>query len=108
MPPKKKSPAVPVPEYPKVVETFRRVGTYDTASWTWEEPICFNSTVAVEKYRITVERIEESVDVYKERLTKLWRGCGNNNHCQYLEATAKRLGVNLNPVDFGKDHKKNS
>jgi hypothetical protein len=81
----------------KVFETFRELGTFGRQQLTQDEPSCFNGVVRVEKYRVTVEKVEEPPEVIEERLQKLW--AENTNHHNYgpLEAMANRLGVKLRP-----------
>jgi hypothetical protein len=85
-----------------VIETFLkpfydvdRLARHDT-------PSCFNQTVAIQKYRVTVERIEEPVEVYHERLKKLWHESDNHHNGDALKAAADKLGLELSYHDFGK------
>lgn len=87
-------------------ETFRKPGSYTIAEMKRDEPTCFNSDVFVVKYRITIEKIEEPKEVYEERLTKLWRECDNHHHYYPIMGTAKKMGIELNAEDFGKDRKR--
>ena len=82
------------PEFPKVIETFgnpmwamTRVGG--------SEPSCWNGDVSVLKYRITVELIEEPVEVIRARLQDLWDRCDNHHHAAPLQSAANRYGVEL-------------
>lgn len=79
----------------KQFETFRNIGSYEESNLTQKEPSCFNKEVRVERYRITVEPIVESTEIYAERLQKLWDECDNMHHLEPLRTTAKRLGVTL-------------
>ncbi len=93
-------------EYPNVIETFRGIGDYELAHLTDNSPSAFNGFVRVEKFRITIERINEPQDVYAARLTELWETCDNIHHMQPLKATAARLGVTLDHSKYGKRRKK--
>lgn len=79
------------PEYRVVVETFRPP-LWEMERDVQKEPSAFNGNVRVEKYRITIEKIEEPIEVIHERLEKLWRECDNWHHWTPLENTAKRFG----------------
>lgn len=65
-----------------------------------------NFGVKFRRYRITVEVIDEPVDVLKARLVKLWRGTSNHHDRPKLVAAAKTIGVALDPEEFGADVKK--
>ncbi len=79
----------------KVAETFRKLEGYWLNQLINDNPSCFNGEVSVEKYRITIEKIEEPKEVYKKRLQKLWDECSNYQNWKPLEIAAKRLGVEL-------------
>ena len=79
----------------KKIETFRAIGSYILQQLKQNEPSCFNGIVDVEKYEITIVKIEEPKKVYKERLQKLWDECDNHHHWNPIKATAKKLGVEL-------------
>jgi hypothetical protein len=51
--------------------------------------------VRVEKYRVTIEKIEEPAEVVRARLRKLWAECDNNHNIQPLLATGKKFGIDL-------------
>jgi len=101
---KKKKPTLP--EFPVVLETFRRPGVYERGSLTSGEPSCFNGNVSINRYRITFEEIPEDVEVLYARLLKLWRECTNHHHYSPMRAVAEKLGKTLPPDDFGKDRGK--
>lgn len=93
------------PRYPIVFETFREMGDWEVINMR-RGPSCFNGNVSAIKYRITVEIVEEPQDVIAARLEKLWRECDNHHHYQPIFTTAKRLGVDLNPEDYGIDRRR--
>ena len=86
-------------------ETFQKPGSYEVGRMKDDNPSCFNGWVRVKKYKVTIEPIEESKDVYFERLNKMWRECDNHHHYQPLMATAARLGIELDRNEFRKDEK---
>jgi hypothetical protein len=64
------------------------------------KPDCFNGIVSIHKYRITVELIEEPIEVLKERLEKLYSESDNWHDREPLEAMAKKLGITIDS-EFG-------
>lgn len=101
---KSKKPAKPAPPaYPIVFETFRAVGVWERNQMEQVHPSAFNGQVRVKRYRVTIEEIEESDEVIRERLLKLWREDGNYHHVDPLRAMAKKYGLELNMEDFGRD-----
>jgi hypothetical protein len=95
------------PQYPMVVETFRELNNYQVAEWERDNvPSCFNGYVNVTRYRITIEKVVEPVEVIWERLRKLWRESDNMHHYQPLKVVAARYGLELNPTELGKDRKR--
>jgi len=93
-------------EFPIVFETFRELGSFDVGRLSDDKPSCFNGKVAVRKYRVTIEEIEEPKEVLANRLLKLWHEEDNHHHWQPLKWTASKIGVELNEKEFGKDRKK--
>lgn len=93
MPAKAKRPRKPEPpKFPQITET------YGDPSWTIgrvrSEPTCFNGIVEIVKYRITVEVVEEPVEVLRERLRKLWRETPRNTHTWHpMHRAAEELGM---------------
>lgn len=90
----KRKTKVPVDVYPKSIETFRKVDSWDLRNMQYraEGPDCFNGIVSIKKYKVTVELIEEPVEVYWERLEKLWLECDNHHHWEPLKQAAKSVG----------------
>ena len=78
-----------------IIETFNNIRGYYLTQIKKDSPTCFNGSVCVEKYKVTIEKIEESKEVYKKRLQKLWDECDNHHHWTPLESKAKQLGVKL-------------
>ena len=77
------------------VETFRKPEGSLLRNLISETPNCFNSRVDVEKYEITVVKIEEPKEVYRQRLQKLWEECDNHHHMMPLIRKAHGLGFKL-------------
>ncbi len=99
MPRKPKVSSVDV--WPQVIETFSR--PYVGMIYKLDEPSSFNGIVQVETYRITVEKIPESNEVYAARVRKLWRKCDNHHHRDPLRQAAKKYGVELDDAENGVD-----
>lgn len=80
--------------YPKKIETFRKISDWDLRNiqYNADKPDCFNGVVSIKRYKVTVELIEEPIEVYQERLEKLWVECDNWHHWNPLENAAKEIG----------------
>lgn len=97
------------PEYPVVIETyFPPTSQWERAKFEEWGPSCFNGCVRVERYRITVELIDEPLDVIHARLIKLWEESDNMHHCQPLKNRAAKYGLELPMESYGKRRKKSS
>lgn len=99
---RKTTPPPPKPELPHTFETFRNPAGYSLMQLRQEEPSCFNGAVAVKRYRITAEEIQEPDEVIVERIRKLWRECSNHHHWDPLQRAAAKYGVKLAHADIGK------
>lgn len=79
--------------YPKTIETFRQIGDYELNGYSFQndKPSCHNGNVSIKRYRVTVEIIEEPIEVYHERLEKLWLECDNHHHWAPLQQAAASL-----------------
>lgn len=86
-------------------ETFIPPDSWALRELRQHEPSCFNGIVRVRKYRVTVTPIEESTDVLRERLEKMWVKSDNSHHYQPLMDAAKSLGISLDNHKFGSQRK---
>lgn len=59
------------------------------------EPTAFNGLVRVERYRVTIERIEEPEDVIKARLQELLDLPGHIDKNKHVRKAAAKLGIKL-------------
>ena len=76
-------------------ETFRKLGSYERMNLLQKEPSRFNANVRVVKYKITVEQIDEPLDVIQARIKKLWDECDNRNDRPALKEVAKKYNMDL-------------
>ena len=76
-------------------ETYRPISEFNILSMTDKEPCCWNDEVKIKRYKVTIEEIEEPVEVYAERLQKLWEECDNYHHRTPIQNMAKSLGIKL-------------
>ena len=79
-------------EYPKVIETFRPIGDWELTGMKSSGPSAFNGMVQFRKYRITVEEINEPIEILQERLENLWLECDNHHQWMPLENAARSIG----------------
>jgi len=83
------------PEFPRVLETFHRVGDWDLNRLTENGHSIFNGVVSLRRYRITVEEIVEPKEVLTARLQDLWDRSDNHHEWGPLKCTAHGLGYEL-------------
>lgn len=85
------------PIYPKCVETFRAIGDYEFNGYSFnnKEPSCFNGAVNIKKYKITIEIVDEPLEIYNERLEKLWVESDNYHHYRPLQCVAESIGYSF-------------
>jgi hypothetical protein len=79
----------------KTFETFRDIGQFELRQLTQEQPSCFNGMVRVEKYRVTVEKVQEPVEAIRARLQKMWDECDNHHHREPLARAGLKYGLDL-------------
>lgn len=79
-------------EFPKILETFRDIGAWEFNQISQPEPSCFNDRVRINKYKITVEEINEPNEVYGERLERLWINSNNHHDIDPLKKAATKIG----------------
>lgn len=95
------------PAYPKVVETYREP-SWELRHLESREPAVFNGVVAIRRYRVTAELIDEPIEVLRERLMKLWRQSERNHHSRGpMRAVAEQLGMDPDELltdDQGNDN----
>lgn len=82
-----------------VIETFSRLGAYEVGRLRQDTPFCWNGIVGVERYRITVEKIEEQPEIIHERIKKLWRESRNHHDRTPLLRAAAKFGCELSRAE---------
>jgi hypothetical protein len=80
--------------YPEIVESFGRP-KLEAGNIISSEPSVFNGVVSVERFKLTIERIEENPEVYRERLQCLLQQRLHPDNRRAIKDAAKRLGVDL-------------
>lgn len=102
----KKKKGAPEDVYPKTIEVFRKVGDWELRNMEYnaKEPSCFNGNVSIKRYKVTVEIIEEPIEVYQERLEKLWIESDNHHHWAPLENFAASINYKFKGK-FGENRK---
>lgn len=73
-------------------ETFKKFSFFEQNTMAQNQPSCFNGFVRFKKYKITIEEVEESDQVYAERLQKLWDDSDNHHDYEPLVKAAKSIG----------------
>ena len=61
-------------------ETFQEIDGYAKTQLIQSDPSCFNGMVRVRKYKVTVELVEEPIEVIQARIQKMWDECKNHHH----------------------------
>jgi hypothetical protein len=90
---------------PLVIETFTPMELYTVNQLRQDKPSCWEGNVRVRRYRITVEKIEEPLEVIGQRIQDLWDACDNHHHVGPLRAAAKGIGLELKGT-YGTKRKK--
>lgn len=78
-----------------VIETYKNLHTYDLERFKQAQVSCFNGEVSYRRYKVTIELIEEPVEVLKQRLQALWEVSDNMHHAAALQNAAKEIGITL-------------
>lgn len=87
----------PPPAYPKVFEVTGEPQAYggELHVYLSDTPSVGNGKVSVRRYRVTVEELEEPVEIIRERILALWKGSTNHHHWEPLRAAAAKVGLEL-------------
>ena len=77
-------------------DTFRDLSAPDGyRELEQDDSSCFNGMVRVRKYRVTIELIEEPVEIIKERIQKLWDENDNHYNDTSLIKEGAKYGLEL-------------
>jgi len=94
-----KSKVAAPPEYPRVLDVFGNPRYHIDQMSFLKVPTCFNGMIRLQRYRITVEEVDEPIEVQRERLIHMWRTSErNHHHWSPFKAVANQLGM-----DFERD-----
>lgn len=77
------------------IETFRNPDGYWLNQIKQDEVSSFNGRIEIEKYRVTVEKIEEPIEVLQQRIQYLWDVCNNHHDAKAIRERAKKLNYEL-------------
>lgn len=80
------------PTYPKVIEAGFIEPWFSSIRLT---PMAMNGGVNVRKFKVTIEMIDEPIEVIQNRIQDLWDKCDNYNNCTPLKNEAKKYGYDL-------------
>lgn len=75
---------------------------YWLSSQRKDSPSCFNGYVSVYKWKISIEKVEEPIEVIQERLETLYRQSDNHHDYQPLQNFVKSIGYTFTGK-FGQD-----
>ena len=86
-------------EDPKIVviETFRRIGNWELERLKQDNPDVFNGFCSVRKYKVTVELIDEPIEVIHQRIQELNDKSKNIHDWEPLRKEAKKYGYEIKP-----------
>ena len=87
------------PGYPKVAETYNP--PWDLGA-NHDQPTCINS-LKIRRYRVTVELIDEPIEVLRDRVRKMWRETRNYHYTGAIREAAFALGIELDQAERGVD-----
>lgn len=76
-------------------ETYKKIDDYAKRNLIDDAPSCFNGEVRVRRYKVTVEIIDEPLEVIQSRIKDLWDKNNNHHNWQPLKAVAKNYGFDL-------------
>lgn len=87
--------AAPVVPLVMCFETFQKLDSWALRNLEQSEPSCFNGMVRVQKFKVTIEPVDEPIEMIHARLQKLWNECKNHHHWEPLKREAARFGLKL-------------
>lgn len=81
--------------------TFRPVDDYEVRQMYEGVPSSFNGEARVRQYRVTVELVDEPIEVIRERIVYLWERNDNHHQWDAILTEAARYGLDLTPYQRG-------
>jgi hypothetical protein len=81
-------------------ETFYDIGNYEINNLKQEQPSTFNGMCRIRKLKVTIELVEEPIDIIHARLEEVWLHCDNWHNRECIEAEARRYNYTFKG-DFG-------
>ena len=94
----------PLSKYPLVVEVYGEPYIPHVFERLQPPTDATNGNIRIERYRVIVEKIEEPVEVLRDRLKKLWRTDErNSHHWDAFQIEATRLGMCTDWASFCKE-----
>ena len=94
------------PRYPLVYESYSdNEWSIRSNAAAFSRPLAVAGQVRVRRFRITVELLDEPVDVIQGRIRALWRESTNHKMRVELTECAAEYGMVLDPQEWGIDAK---
>jgi hypothetical protein len=87
-------------------ETFRPFEYQQRRDLEQSNPSCFNGMIRIHKIRITIEPIEEPIEILQTRVQDLWDHATSYHHWDPLKIAAKKLNYELVGAPGNKAEKK--
>jgi len=79
----------------KLLKQLAKIDGYTKRNLRNDAPTCFNGMVRIRKYKVTIELVDEPIEVIRTRIQKMWDECDNHHHWEPLKAEAKKYGLEL-------------
>ena len=78
-----------------IIETFRNPEGYWLNQIKQDEVSSFNGIIEIEKYKVTIEKIEEPIEILQQRIQYLWDNFDNYHHFEPIKKMAEKLNYEL-------------
>lgn len=85
--------------FPRAFETYRVISPFDIDAWTKHEPFVRHGRVCIRRYEVSIKRIEEPVEVLRDRLIYLWRNTEIDDESAALMREAMK-DIGMRPDDW--------
>ncbi len=79
------------------LETFKEIGDFEKKLLIKSEPYSYYGAAFIKKFKVTIsiEEIPEPLEVYQERIQKLWEECSDSRHYKAIQSEADKIGYKL-------------